>query len=235
VRAHQRQALVLRARTEELEREQEHRASAAAAGERARIARELHDVVAHSVSLIAVQAGAAGRVIDAQPSAARDALATIERTARGTLAELRRLLGIMREHDDGAALAPPPGLDRLDELVAQVRAAGLPIDVRIEGVRRALGPGVDLTAYRIVQEALTNARKHAGPARATVRLRFAAREIEIEIVDDGRGPAANSDERSGLGLVGMRERVSLYGGRLQTGPRETGGYRVHAVLPLEDG
>ena len=234
VRARQRQAAALRELTVELEREQEHHASAAAAGERARIARELHDVVAHSVSLIAVQAGAAGRVIDSQPAAAREALATIERTARGTLTELRRLLGILREKDDGAALAPPPGLERLEELIAQARAAGLPVDLRIEGARRQLSPGVDLTAYRIVQEGLTNARKHAGRARASVRLRFAPREIEIEVVDDGRGLPAPSGPGAGLGLVGMRERVSLYGGRLETGPAEAGGYRVHAVLPLED-
>jgi signal transduction histidine kinase len=233
VRVRHRQAARLRDLTAELEREQEARTRAAAAGERVRIARELHDVISHSVSLIAVQAGAAGRVIDAQPAAAREALGTIERTARDTLGELRRLLGILREHDGGAELASPPGLARLDELVEQARTAGLPVDLRVAGAKRPLSPGVDLTAYRIVQEALTNARKHAGNARAAVRIRYAAHEIEIEIVDDGRGTVARNGEGSGLGLVGMRERVALYDGRLEAGARDTGGYRVHAVLPLE--
>jgi signal transduction histidine kinase len=233
VRVRHRQAARLRELTAELEREQEARTRAAAAGERARIARELHDVISHSVSLIAVQAGAAGRVIDAQPAAARDALGTIERTARDTLGELRRLLGILREHDGGAELASPPGLGRLDELVEQARTAGLAVDLRVAGAKRPLSPGVDLTAYRIVQEGLTNARKHAGKARAAVRIRYAAHEIEIEIVDDGRVPVARNGEGSGLGLVGMRERVALYGGRLEAGARDTGGYRVQAVLPLE--
>jgi signal transduction histidine kinase len=233
VRVRHRQAAALRELTAELEREQEARTRAAAAGERARIARELHDVISHSVSLIAVQAGAARRVIDAQPGAARDALGTIERTARDTLGELRRLLGILREPESGAELASPPGLDRLDDLVEQARAAGLPVDLRIEGARRALSPGVDLTAYRIVQEALTNARKHAGEARAAVRIRYAPHEIQIEIVDDGRGLAGRNGEESGLGVVGMRERAALYGGRLEAGAREMRGYRVHAVLPLE--
>ena len=231
VRVRHRQAAALRDLTAELEREQEARTQAATAGERARIARELHDVISHSVSLIAVQAGAAGRVIDAQPTAARDALATIEWTARNTLGELRRLLGILREPDGCAELASPPGLGRLNDLVEQARTAGLPVDLRVEGARRPLSPGVDLTAYRIVQEALTNARKHAG--RAAVRIRYAPHEIEIEIVDDGRGPSGRNGEGSGLGLVGMSERVTLYGGQLETGARDTGGYRVHAVLPLE--
>jgi signal transduction histidine kinase len=206
------------------------RAQAAILEERARIARELHDVVAHAISVIVLQARGGRRVLDAEPADARDAFATIERTGRQALEEMRRLLGMLRASDEELALAPQPTLKELDRLVEQVRAAGLPVEVAIEGEPRELPPGVDLSAYRIVQEALTNALKHAGPARARVLLRYQANDLEVEIADDGPGTGDGSG--SGHGLIGMRERVSVYGGELQAGRRPEGGYALRARLPL---
>jgi signal transduction histidine kinase len=206
------------------------RAQAAILEERARIARELHDVVAHAISVIVLQARGGRRVLDAEPADARDAFATIERTGQQALEEMRRLLGMLRATDEQLELAPQPTLKELDRLVEQVRAAGLPVQVTVEGEPRELPPGVELSAYRIVQEALTNTLKHAGPARARVLLRYQANDLELEIADDGPGTGDGSG--SGHGLIGMRERVSVYGGELQAGRRPEGGYALRARLPL---
>lgn len=205
----------------------------AVADERRRIARELHDVVAHHVSVMGVLATGARRVLARRPEAADEALATIENTSRTTLRELRRLLDVLRTDAEPAAeLAPQPSLAGIDSLVEQVRDAGLPVTLRVDGQPAGLDPGVALTVYRIVQEALTNAIKHAGPATAEVRLRFGVFWLTVEVSDDGRGPAPERDG-FGHGLVGMRERVTLYGGTLRTGPRPGGGYRVYAKIPVE--
>jgi signal transduction histidine kinase len=206
------------------------KAEAAIAEERARIARELHDVVAHSISVIVLQARGGFRALETEPADAREAFANIERTGHQALGEMRRLLGILRRGDEELALAPQPSLGELDTLLEQVRDAGLPVHVTIEGDVRDLPPGVDLSAYRIVQEALTNALRHAGPARARVLLRYRADDLEIEITDDG--PGTGDGASPGQGLIGMRERVSVYGGELQAGPRPGGGYTLRARLPL---
>jgi signal transduction histidine kinase len=213
-----------------LERESVHSRDAAVAAERVRIARELHDVVAHSVSVMVVQAQAAQRVLEGEQASARESLDTIEHTGRQALVELRRLLGMLRSSDDELAMAPQPSLRHLDQLVASVRDAGLPVDLRREGDERALPPGVDLSAYRIVQEALTNALKYAGPSRALVVVRYGENDVELEVSDDGRGPAPASG--NGHGLAGMRERVAVYGGTLESGARAGGGYSIRARLPL---
>jgi signal transduction histidine kinase len=212
----------------DLERRKEADSRAAVEAERARIARELHDVVAHAVSVIVVQAQAADRVLEGEQTSARESLHAIESTARTALVEMRRLLELLRPEDEGAGLVPQPGLDQLGALVTQVREAGLDVDLRVEGERRAVPAGVDLSAFRIVQEALTNVLKHAGPARAAVTLRYRPGEIELEVVDDGA--AARSNGR-GHGLLGMRERAAVVGGRVETGPRDGRGYAVRASLP----
>jgi signal transduction histidine kinase len=225
----------LRERADRLERERETEARAAAAEERARIAREMHDVVAHSLSVMVVQAEAAEAMLDADPERARRPIAAVQETGRSALTELRRMLGVMREMaDEGAALAPQPGLGGLDALVEHVRDAGLPVTLRVEGDPRPLPPGIELSAFRIVQEGLTNALKHAGPARAEVRVRYGARELELEVRDDGRGRGPQSNG-GGHGLVGMRERVALYGGRLTAGPLPAPdrGFALTASLPLD--
>ncbi len=209
-------------------RERGERSRAAVAAERARIARELHDVVAHSLSVMVVQAQAADRVLEGEQPSAREALRSVHATGRQALVEMRRLVGLLRE-DAELELAPQPGLGRLDELVAQMRDAGLPVELKIEGDQRALTSGVDLSAYRIVQEALTNVLKHAGGARACVAVRFGADEVELEVDDDGGGPHNGTD--GGHGLVGMSERVALYGGTLDYGAHEGHGFRVRARLP----
>jgi signal transduction histidine kinase len=213
-----------------LERESQQGRQAAASAERSRIARELHDVVAHSVSVMVVQAQAAQRVLEGDQASARESLDTIEHTGRQALVELRRLLGMLRASDDELATAPQPSLRHLDQLVASVRDAGLPVELRLEGDERPLPPGVDLSAYRIVQEALTNALKYAGPARARVVVRYGSDEIELEVSDDGVGPAPASG--NGHGLAGMRERIAVYGGTLESGARVGGGYSIRARLPL---
>ncbi len=212
----------------DLERRKATESRAAVEAERARIARELHDVVAHAVSVIVVQAQAADRVLEGEQTSARESLHAIESTARTALVEMRRLLELLRPEDEGAGLVPQPGLDQLGALVTQVREAGLDVDLRVEGERRAVPAGVDLSAFRIVQEALTNVLKHAGPARAAVTLRYRPGEIELEVVDDGA--AARSTGR-GHGLLGMRERAAVVGGRVETGPRDGRGYAVRASLP----
>jgi signal transduction histidine kinase len=213
-----------------LERERDEQALRAAAQEQARIARELHDVLAHNVSVMVVQAAAARDVFDAQPAQAREALRSIEQTGRSALQELRRLLGAVRTGD--TELAPQPGLSRLPELVEQVRAAGLAVDLRIEGEPHSLPAGVDLAAYRVVQEALTNAIKHAHASLADVRVRYDRRCVDLVVTDDGVGVSAQGSN-GGQGLIGMRERVALYGGELETVTRPEGGFLVRATLPAE--
>ncbi|WP_217923704.1 sensor histidine kinase [Miltoncostaea oceani] len=235
-RVNARRTAELRERAERLERERETEARAAVAEERARIAREMHDVVAHSLSVMVVQAEAAEAMLDTDPERARRPLGAVQDTGRGALTELRRMLGVLREMaDEDPALAPQPGLAELDALVGQVRAAGLPVEVSVAGDPRPLPPGIDLSAYRIVQEGLTNALKHAGPARAHVALEYGPRELRLEVSDDGRGHDP-SDDGLGHGLLGMRERVACYGGDLQAGPRDdAAGFALRARLPLDAG
>jgi signal transduction histidine kinase len=215
-------------KAERLEREREENTRRAAADEQARIARELHDVIAHNVSVMVVQAAAAGDVFDSQPAKAREALASIEHTGREALTELRRLLGAVRA-DDGKV--PQPGLGSLPALLDQVRAAGLDVDFRTQGEHRQVPLGIDLSAYRIVQEALTNTLKHAAASHAQVVLRYSDEELAVDVIDDGRGTTQNGD--AGHGLIGMRERVALYDGDLIAGPRAEGGYAVSARFPLQ--
>ncbi len=206
----------------------------AVADEQARIARELHDVIAHSVSVIVVQAAAADDVFDERPDQARAALRSIESTGRDALVELRRLLADVRSEDDEPA-QPQPGLARIAELAAPLRAAGLEVTLREEGaVGDPLPAGVDLSAYRIVQEALTNTLRHAGASRAEVTIRAGSDLLELEILDDGRGGGLVG-ETAGRGIAGMRERTAMLGGTLDAGPVPGGGFRVHARLPLEAG
>jgi signal transduction histidine kinase len=225
-----RRAVALEERAVRLEREREERERVAVAEERRRIARDLHDVVAHGVGVMTVQAGAARLLLDDDPGRAREPLLAVEQAGRQALGELRRLLGMLRRDERDAGLRPQPGLADLEELVAQARGAGLPVELVIEGAPVPLPAGVDLAAYRIVQEGLTNTRKHAGPARAGVAVRYGHGALELEISDDGRTGANGG---GGHGLVGMRERVALYGGRLEAGPRPDGGFTVRAHLPLE--
>ena len=207
----------------------EARVASAAAGERARLARELHDAVSHSLASIVMQAGGAQDVLEREPARAGAALGAIERTAREGLGEMRRLLGLLG--DGSAPRDPQPGLARLDELIGGARAAGLEVATAVEGAGRPLPPAVDLSAYRIVQEALTNAMKHAGRCRATVTLRFRADALELEVADDGAGPPPDAIA-GGRGLAGMRERAAVLGGELTAGPGADGrGFRVQARLP----
>jgi signal transduction histidine kinase len=222
---------VLERLTVDLDHEREEKARAAVAEERVRIARELHDVVAHAISVIVLQARGGRRSLATDPGETREALDMIEATGSQALAEMRRLLGMLRRDDEEIALAPQPSLRYLDNLAEQVREAGLPVDVSIEGKPNELSPGVDLSAYRIVQEALTNALKHAGPATAQVVVRYREKDLELEIADTGLGAGASNE--GGHGLAGMRERVSLYGGKIEAGPRDGGGFAVKARLPLD--
>lgn len=217
----------------ELVREREERAALAVTEERARIARELHDVVAHHVSVMVVQSAGARRILETDPALARQALEAVEIAGRTALAEMRRMLEVLRTDDSG--VGPQPSLVELDRLIGQVREAGLPVELKIEGTQRELPAGMDLAAYRIAQEALTNAVKHAGKATAVVAVTYSPQSLEIAVVDDGRGAAAPLLDGSGggHGLIGMQERVALYGGKLETGPVFGGGYRVWATFPLE--
>ncbi|HEY6591119.1 MAG TPA: sensor histidine kinase, partial [Actinomycetota bacterium] len=226
----------LEQRTAELEQAREALARQAVAEERLRPARELHDVVAHTVSVIAVQSGVGAHVANTQPKEAAKALAAIEATSRSALIELRRLLGVLRQDGDPqASLTPAPGLANLEGLLAEVAEAGLAVRLRVEGAPAPLPAGLDLSAYRIIQEALTNVVKHAGPAHAQVTIRYRDHEVAVEVIDDGRGVAAVATEgrrRTGHGLTGMAERVAVFGGDLEVGPRPGGGFRVAARLPL---
>jgi signal transduction histidine kinase len=212
------------------ERERDLVAREAVVEERARIARELHDAIAHDVSLIVVQAGAERLALNGAAGSTTDVLQTIERTGRGALTEMRRLVGMLRS-SDGESLAPQPSLADLPRLVSQVREAGLPVELKVEGERRELPLGIELSAYRIVQEALTNALKHAGDARATVRVSYSPDRLELEVADDGVGGPARV-AGGGHGLAGMRERVALYGGRLEAGRSPERGFAVRVVLPI---
>jgi signal transduction histidine kinase len=227
----------LEARAAEAERNQRVLAGQAVAEERRRIARELHDVVAHHVSVMGVLATGARRSLARDPAGATEALGSIEQTGRTTLRELRRLLDVLRNDEEPAEesgeLAPAPGLPAIAGLVASVRQAGLPVDVQLDGEPYPVDAGIGLAVYRLIQEALTNAVKHAGPASAQVRLGFGPSALSVEVFDTGRGPAADADQRGGHGLVGMRERVALYGGELSTGPRPGGGFRVYARIPMD--
>ena len=214
-----------------LESQRDEQARAAVAEERQRIARELHDVVAHAISVVVLQSRGGRRVVGTEPERAREAFSAIERTSAEALSEMRRLLGLLRADEDQPML-PQPTLARLDALAEDLRASGLPVEVVVEGEPGDLPPGVDVSAYRIVQEALTNALKHAGPARARVRVAHEPGAVTIEVVDDGEGAAeAPRAPGSGHGLVGIRERVAIVGGRVEAGPRPSGGYAVSARLP----
>jgi signal transduction histidine kinase len=214
----------------ELQRAEE--ARAAVAEERARIARELHDVVGHSVSVMTVQASGVRRLLRPDQEREREALLVVEQAGREALAEMRRLVGVLRRPEEAPALAPQPSIQHLDRLVEQAREAGLPVHVEIEGTATELPVGLDLTAYRLVQEALTNAIKHAQATRADVVVRYGDGAVELVITDDGRGSSDGSGESGGQGLVGMRERVAVYGGELDAGPEPGGGFALRARLPL---
>ena len=217
-------------RAERAERAREEEARAAVAEERARIARELHDVVGHSVSVMTVQAAAARRLLKPDQEREREALLVVEQTGREALAEMRRLVGVLRRPEEAPALAPQPSLGHVDKLVAQAKDAGLPVELHVEGKPVSLSAGIDLTAYRLVQEGLTNAVKHANAEHAEVLVRYSDGHVEITVSDDGRG--GGNGDGGGHGLVGMRERVSVYGGELEAGPRPEGGYALHARLPV---
>ncbi|MFG3284978.1 sensor histidine kinase [Streptomyces sp. NPDC048111] len=227
--------------TRQLRGEQARRARREVAAERGRIARELHDVVAHHMSVISVQAGLAGFVFASDPPTARAALATISGTSAEALEELRRMLQVLREAEDATPGAPMPGLDRMGELVERIRAGGVPVTLRTVGAPRPLAPGVELCAYRVVQEALTNVLKHAGGARAEVQLSYASHALTVSVVnagpDPGREAVIQDRVRSagGHGLIGMRERAKLYGGSISIGPRSDGGFAVTLTLPTSAG
>ncbi|MFD7610325.1 sensor histidine kinase [Streptomyces sp. NPDC059828] len=231
----------LEERATRLEQEREAQSKVAVAAERARIARELHDVVAHNVSVMVVQADGAAYVMDTAPDQARQALETISTTGRQALAEMRRLLGVLRTSDapESGEYVPQPDVQQIEDLVERVRESGLEVDFKIEGTPRPLPSGVELTAYRIVQEALTNTRKHGGPdAGASVRLVYFDDGLGLLVEDDGRGASHEMYEDGGAdgkghGLIGMRERVGMVGGTLDAGPRPGGGFRISALLPLK--
>ncbi|MEU9590460.1 sensor histidine kinase [Streptomyces sp. NPDC048219] len=231
----------LEERNARLEKEREAQAKVAVAAERARIARELHDVVAHNVSVMVVQADGAAYVLDTAPDQAKKALETISSTGRQALAEMRRLLGVLRtgEHQEAGEYVPQPDVQQIEELVEQCRTSGLPVDFKVEGTPRPLPSGVELTAYRIVQEALTNTRKHGGPnAGASVRLVYFDDGLGLLVEDDGKGAPHELYEEGGFdgqghGLIGMRERIGMVGGTLDAGPRPGGGFRISALLPLK--
>jgi signal transduction histidine kinase len=226
----------LEERTAELEQAREELARRAVTEERLRLARELHDVVAHAMSVIAVQSGVGAHVADSQPEEVGKALAAIEATSRDALTELRRLLGVLRQDGEPqASLTPVPGLANLEGLLAEVAKAGLTVGLRVEGTPSPLPAGLDLSAYRIVQEALTNVVKHAGPATAQVTIRYRDHDVAVEVTDNGRGVGAVAGDGrrgTGHGLIGMRERVAAFGGDFEVGPRPGGGFRVAARLPL---
>jgi signal transduction histidine kinase len=218
-------------RAARLERERGTQAQIAAAAERARIARELHDVIAHNVSVMVVQADGAGYALRTEPERAGQALAAIAQTGRQALTEMRRLLGVLRSGDEQAGLAPVPGLDQIRELIGQARDAGMSVSLTLFGAPRPLSEGAELAAYRVVQESLTNTRKHGGlAAAATITMTYEPDGLLLQMTDDGLGAAAAPDG-IGHGLTGMRERIEMYGGTVQAGPLPAGGYKVTARLP----
>ena len=224
-----------------LERERQSAADSAVQAERARIAHELHDIVSHNVSLMVVQAGAAGDVLATMPGEAAKALLAIQNAGRDTMTELRHLLGLLAPSADGDELDPQPNLSRLSTLIDRICFAGLPVEVRISGEQRPLPPGIDATAYRIVQEALTNALKHGNRTKADVSIRYAERSLRVEVQSGGPSvltgdsppPPTGQGDGTGRGLLGLRERVALYGGHLDARRRLGGGFRVRARIPLE--
>jgi signal transduction histidine kinase len=220
------------ARADRLERDQEAQAAAAAAEERTRIARELHDIVSHSISVVTIQTQAVRRRLGPEHAKEADDLAAVEATAREALAEMRRLFGVLRSNGESASLTPQPGLHELDRLVDQVRGSGLAVDLEVTGDRYDLPPGVDLAAYRIVQEGLTNALRHSGAERARVMLGYGQGRLDIVVEDDGKGLAEVTT--GGHGLVGVRERVALYDGDVRIGPGPSGGVRLAASLPVRE-
>ncbi|MEU4117926.1 sensor histidine kinase [Kitasatospora sp. NPDC028055] len=229
-----------RERLSALEREQLAALDRAVELERARIARELHDVVTHNVSMMTIQAGAARKILDTAPDRAREAMAAVEAGGRAAMTELRQVMGLLTiDSETGgdpaatADLSPQPGLGRLDSLVEGVRRAGLPVELTVRGERRPVPPGVELAAYRVVQEALTNTVKHAGGADAAVTVDYAADHLTVEVTDTGGRPTGAAATGNGRGLLGLRERLAVHGGTLHTGPRPRGGYRVKASIPLE--
>jgi signal transduction histidine kinase len=231
LRAHRAQAAHLLELARELEHEREQRTRAAVAEERTRLARELHDVVAHSVSLIAVQADAAEVGLERNPEQALPPLRAIRSAARDALGELRRMLGLLRTSDADPALSPQPGLARIGPLVDEARGAGLAVELEVDQSLPALPPGLDLCAYRVVQEGLTNVRRHAGATHASVTVRGDDGVLDLEVRDDGIGP--RSSAAAGYGLVGLRERVGLYRGELYAGAGAAGGFVLRARIPLE--
>ena len=225
----------LEERAQQLESEREERAREAVRRERARIARELHDVVAHEMTVMTIQAAAARRVLESKPEEVGPALTAIEAAGHDALAEMRRLLGLLRTDHGGPEFTPQPGLGRIDGLIEQMRDAGLDVTLEVDGARVGLPTGVDLSAYRIVQESLTNAMKHGGPGvRAAVRVVYGTNDVTVAVEDDGRGAseAMGPVNGSGHGIVGMRERAAMLGGDFTAGPRPGGGYRVKARLPI---
>jgi signal transduction histidine kinase len=224
-----REAEEARERAARLELERAEQARTAVSEERARIGRELHDIVGHSVSVMTVQAAGVRSLLEPDQEREREALMVVEQTGREALAEMRRLVGVLRRPEEAPALAPQPSLEHLDKLVDQAREAGLPVDLKVQGTPIQLAAGLDLTAYRLVQEGLTNALKHARARHAEVLVRFDDGHVELTVTDDGFGDGGG--ESGGHGLVGMRERISVYGGELEAGPRPEGGYRLHARLP----
>jgi signal transduction histidine kinase len=223
---------VLEVETEVLERESDERAEQAVADERSRMARELHDVIGHSISVMGVQAGAVRRVLRPEQEREREALLAVEQTGREAVAEMRRLIGLLRT-DEGGISGPSPSLSRVEQLAAEMRGAGLAVELRVEGDLGSLPPGADLAGYRIVQEALTNALKHAPNAHVSASVRADGSELAIEVLDDGNGARSSPNGHLGHGLLGMRERTSLYGGELTAGPRPGGGFGVQARIPIE--
>ena len=230
VRARAEQAEVAETHATQAEQERDAATRVAVAEERARIARELHDIVAHAVSVMVLQVGAVRHQLPDAMAEDRDALRSVEQAGRGALAEMRRLLSVMRREGDGVELAPQPGLNGLDSLVEEIGRAGLPVELHLEGERVPLPPGVDLSAYRIVQEGLTNALKHARASHAEVTVRYGPDEVGIEVSDDGTG--ATPSDGYGHGLIGIRERVRLYGGEMTAGTTNGGGFTLSTRLPL---
>jgi signal transduction histidine kinase len=227
-------ARIRRERRLEAERMRVEEGRRRASDERLRIARELHDVLAHNISLINVQAGVALHLIDEQPEQARTALAAIKQASKEALGELRSVLSILRQVDEDAPRAPAPSVARLDMLVSRASAAGLQVRTEVSGTPRTLPTGVDLAAFRIIQEALTNVARHAGKATATIRVGYGERDLTVQIEDNGNGSGQGSTSGGGNGIPGMRERASALGGELEAGPRPGGGFRVLAKLPLND-
>jgi signal transduction histidine kinase len=224
-----------RERAGEAWRAREEEARRRASEERLRIARELHDVLAHNISLINVQAGVALHLLDEQPGQARTALAAIKQASKEALGELRSVLDVLRQDGESPPRSPTAGLAHLEQLVSRAEAGGITVRTEVDGIPRPLPAGVDLAAYRIVQEALTNVARHAGPATATVRVAYGQGDVVVEVDDDGRGPATNGPAGGGNGIPGMRERAAALGGLLEAGPLPGGGFQVRARLPAGDG